>query len=153
MMFATLDDLEGQVELIVFNSSLGSSESAIEPDRVVLVKGRVDHKEPGETKLVVSEAEPFEPAADELEAARARKRPADPETLVLRINAGDLAPTLVDSLKSVFANFPGESEVLLEMETAEGVRRLRFGRDYRVSPSPGLRAELDTLLGSQAVAA
>ena len=70
MMFATLDDLEGQVELIVFNSALGSSESAIEPDRVVLVKGRVDHKEPGETKLVVAEAEPFEPAADELEAAR-----------------------------------------------------------------------------------
>jgi DNA polymerase-3 subunit alpha len=117
------------------------------------VRGRVDHKEPGETKLVVSEAEPFEPAPDELRAARARKRPADPDELVLRINAGDLAPTLLDQLKSVFANFPGEIEVLLEMQTREGVRRLRFGRDYRVSSSQGLRAELDTLLGSQAIAA
>jgi DNA polymerase III subunit alpha len=153
MMFATLDDLEGQVELIVFNSALGSSESAIEPDRVVLVRGRVDHKEPGETKLVVADAEAFEPAADELQAARARKRPAEPERLILRVNAGDLAPTLVDQLKSVFSNFPGESEVLLEMETREGMRRLRFGRDYRITPSPGLRAELDALLGPRAIAA
>ena len=53
----------------------------------------------------------------------------------------------------MFANFPGESEVMLEMQTTEGMRRLRFGRDYRISPSPGLRAELDTLLGSQAIAA
>jgi len=153
MIFATLDDLEGQVELLVFSSSLGSSESAIETDRVVLVRGRVDHKEPGETKLVVSEAEPFEPAPDELRAARARRRPAEPERLVLRISAGDLAPALVDQLKSVFSNFPGESEVLLEMETREGMRRLRFGRDYRVTPSHGLRAELDALLGPRAIAA
>jgi DNA polymerase III subunit alpha len=153
MMFATLDDLEGQVELIVFASSFGSSESAIETDRVVLVRGRVDHKEPGETKLVVAEAETFEPAADELQAARARRRPAEPERLILRVNAGDLAPTLLDQLKSVFSNFPGESEVLLEMETREGMRRLRFGRDYRITPSPGLRAELDALLGPRAIAA
>jgi DNA polymerase III subunit alpha len=153
MVFATLDDLEGQVELLVFNAALASSESALEPDRVVLVRGRVDHKEPGETKLVVAEAEAFEPAAEELRVARTNAETAEPGRLVLRVNAADLAPTLVDQLKSVFANFPGDSEVLLEMETADGLRRLRFGRDYRVSPSHGLRAELDTLLGPKAIAA
>jgi DNA polymerase-3 subunit alpha len=152
MMFATLDDLEGQVELLIFNAALSSSESILERDRIVLVKGRVDHKEPGETKLVVAEAEPFEPAADELRAART-KAAAEPERIVLRVNAAELAPTLVAQLKSVFANFPGESEVLLEMETANGLRRLRFGRDYRVTPSHGLRAELDALLGPQAIPA
>jgi DNA polymerase III subunit alpha len=153
MVFATLDDLEGQVELLVFNAALASSESALEPDRVVLVRGRVDHKEPGETKLVVAEAEAFEPGAEELRVARTNAETAEPTRLVLRVNAADLAPTLVDQLKSVFANFPGNSEVLLEMETADGLRRLRFGRDYRVSPSHGLRAELDTLLGPKAIAA
>ena len=72
---------------------------------------------------------------------------------MLRVNAGDLAPTLVEQLKAVFANFPGESEVVLEMRTREGTRRLRFGRDYRITPSPGLRSELDELLGAQAIAA
>jgi DNA polymerase-3 subunit alpha len=154
MMFATLDDLEGQVELIVFSSALEKSQEALEPDSVVLVKGRVDHKEPGETKLVVAEAEVFEPPRDELEAARRRKGTAEhPKQIVLRVNAGDLAPTLVEQLKAVFANFPGESEVMLEMRTREGTRRLRFGSDYRITASPGLRSELDELLGSQAIAA
>jgi DNA polymerase-3 subunit alpha len=152
MMFATLDDLEGRVELLVFNSALGSSAAAIEPDTVVLARGRVDHKEGGETKLVVAEAERFEPAVSELRAPR-RAPAGEPEKLVLRLAAADFAPPLLEDLKSVFANFPGESEVLLEMETREGVRRLRFGREYRVSPSHGLRAELDSLLGPDVLAA
>jgi hypothetical protein len=43
--------------------------------------------------------------------------------------------------------------VVLEMETSAGARRLRLGREYRVTPSPGLRAELHHLLGDSALAA
>jgi DNA polymerase-3 subunit alpha len=159
MMFATLDDLEGSVELLVFNAALASSAAVIEPDRVVVVRGRVDHKERGETKLVVAEAEPFEPAVSDLRAAKAARAAGpgrhggEPERLVLRIAAADFAPTLLEELKSVFANFPGETQVLLEMETRDGTRRLRFGRDYRVRASHGLRAELDSLLGPDVLAA
>ena len=39
------------------------------------------------------------------------------------------------------------------MKTREGARRLRFGSDYRVDASVGLRAELDDLLGPAAMAA
>ena len=53
----------------------------------------------------------------------------------------------------MFAVFPGESEVLLEMHTREGMRRLRFGAGYRIAPSPAFRAELDQLLGARAIAA
>jgi hypothetical protein len=42
---------------------------------------------------------------------------------------------------------------VLEMETREGARRLRFGPDYCVTPSQALRAELDHLLGPRALAA
>ena len=50
-------------------------------------------------------------------------------------------------------HFPGDAEVLLEMETSAGLRRLRFGPGYRVSPSDALRAELDDLLGPDALVA
>jgi len=49
--------------------------------------------------------------------------------------------------------FPGDCDVLLEMETQEGTRRLRFGADYGVTPSAALRAEIDQLLGPRALAA
>jgi hypothetical protein len=43
--------------------------------------------------------------------------------------------------------------VLLVMETREGGRELRFGREYRVRRSAGLDAELDALLGAGSRAA
>ena len=45
LMFATLDDLEGAVELMVFEKTLATAEAALQVDEIVLVKGRVDHKE------------------------------------------------------------------------------------------------------------
>ena len=46
-MFATVDDLEGAVELMVFEKTLAAAEAALQVDEIVLVKGRVDHKEGG----------------------------------------------------------------------------------------------------------
>ncbi len=66
MMFATLDDVEGQVEMLVFKADEAESAAVIEPDAVVLVRGRIDHKDRGETKLVVQEAERFEPDSEEI---------------------------------------------------------------------------------------
>ena len=47
MMFATLDDLEGQVELLVFNSAYAANAEKVDVDKIVIVRGRVDHKEAG----------------------------------------------------------------------------------------------------------
>ena len=43
MMFATLDDLEGSIEMLVFGKALAEYEGALGVDEVVLVRGRVDH--------------------------------------------------------------------------------------------------------------
>jgi DNA polymerase-3 subunit alpha len=169
MMFATLDDLEGQVEMLIFNSAYASNESKVGVDRRVIVRGRVDHKERGETKLVVQEIEPFEPTSEEIAAAGeppadlANARPrtgttgrngaATLESLILKVDARDCDESLIGDLKSVLEHFPGQTEVLLEMETSTGPRRLRFGSGYRVSTSVALRAELDQLLGPDALVA
>src|SRR6476619_2406005 len=47
MMFATLDDVEGQVEMLVFKADQSESATVIAPDAVVLVRGRLDHKDRG----------------------------------------------------------------------------------------------------------
>jgi DNA polymerase-3 subunit alpha len=152
VMFATLDDLDGTVELFVRDAA-GEAAAAIEVDRVLVVRGRIDHKNRGETSLVVAEATPFEPSAGELDAARRASRGDKPEPFIIRLDAGRLDALLLGDLKAVFAVFPGECEVVLEMRTREGVRRLRFGSGYRIDPSPAFRAELDQLLGARAIAA
>ncbi len=153
VMFARLDDLEAQVELFVRDAA-GEVAAAVELDRVVVIRGRVDHKGRGDTSLVVAEAEIFEPGPDELATARAKAAAkVDPAQFILRVNAAEFGPTLVDELKVIFEGFPGQSEVLIEMTTREGPRRLRFGADYKVSPSHALRAQVHELLGPRAIAA
>jgi DNA polymerase-3 subunit alpha len=165
MMFATLDDLEGQVEMLIFNSAYAANESHVAVDKRVIVRGRLDHKERGETKLVVQEIEPFEPTPEELAAAgnpppvdlaagrRARRGTAGVEPVVIKVDAHTCDEHLIAELKALLEHFPGQTEVLLEMGTAAGPRRLRFGSGFRITLSGSLRAELDELLGPEALVA
>jgi DNA polymerase III subunit alpha len=154
MMFATLDDVEGQVEMLVFKADQAESAGAIETDAVVLVRGRIDHKERGETKLVVQEAERFEPDGEEIaRASAAAAAPAEP--LRLTVDAASLRrPGMFDQLKEVFEHHKGEADVHLAIRGEDGKpTEVRLGNGYRVRPSSGLRAELDQVLGTDALAA
>ena len=51
MVFLRLDDVTGGIECVVFNSTYAPSRELCVADRILIVKGRVDHKE-GETKLI-----------------------------------------------------------------------------------------------------
>jgi DNA polymerase III subunit alpha len=147
MMFATLDDVEGQVEMLVFKADQAESAAVIAPDAVVLVRGRIDHKERGETKLVVQEAERFEPDAEEISRATATAS-APAEAFEVIVDAALVSPTLVEELKAVLEHHKGEADVHLAIRTAAGEsKRLLLGDGYRVRPSSGLRAELGHILG------
>jgi DNA polymerase-3 subunit alpha len=118
-------------------------------DSIVLVRGKVDHKDRDTTCLIVQQVERFEPTPEEVAEAReqAARQPALPSALRLRLDATALAASVLSELKDVLAGFPGESEVVIELSTSVGDRRLRLGPDFRVAHSPGLHAELDALLG------
>jgi DNA polymerase III subunit alpha len=150
MAFATLDDVEGQVEMLVMGKAYEGSIEFLGADAIVVARGRLDHKGRGDTKLVAQELELFQPSEDEVAKARAAKEPG---IVPIRIDAAQFGVSLVDELKTIFEHFPGNAEVELEMETREGIRRLRFGKDYRVRPCPALDAELDALLGAGSRAA
>jgi DNA polymerase III subunit alpha len=153
MMFATLDDVEGQVEMLVFKADQAESAAVIQPDAIVVVRGRLDHKDRGETKLVVQEAQRFEPDSEEIaKAGKIATVPSGP--LELPIDPARLAiPGLVDELKAVFEHHKGEADVHLVIETSAGTRKVRLGSEYRVRPSVGLRNEIDQVLSTYALAA
>ena len=155
MMFATLDDLEGTVELLVFGKVLAAAEETLAPDRIVTVRGKVDHRDATSTCVIAQEVATFAPTDEEVAAAERSAAAAVTARapLRLRLDAGRLPAGVIADLKHLLADFPGEAEVVLEMRTAAGARRLRLGPEYRVTPSSSLRASLDQLLGDAALAA
>ena len=144
MMFATLDDLEGAVEMVVFAKSVEECGHVIESDGVVLARGRVEHKDGGEIKLVVDDVTCFEPTPREIEAAATMP---DIEPLAKRLTievAATVPETFLDDLKELCRNNPGDHE----LELVVGRRTLRLGEDYRVASSGSCLAELDQLPGT-----
>ena len=160
MMFATLDDLAGSVELLVFGKALAEHEVALAVDEVVLVKGRVDHKEAGKTCLVAQAVVAFAPSPEEIEHARAqasataRTATALAQPMHLRIIAADLSENTIEDLRQLIEDCRGTAEVFVEIDRSDGTtRRVRLGEDYRVQHTPTLRAELEHALAPVASAA
>ncbi len=138
MVFLRLDDLAGSAEVVVFNSVYAEARELCEVDRVLLVTGRVDHKQEGETKLLAREVRAFEAAPERREVR-------------LRIDARRAPAGLIRELAGLVREFPGEARVVVSLETSEGRRMLSFGPEYRVHPAPDFFAEVKALLGEAAV--
>ena len=142
MMFATLDDLEAQVEVIVFNSALEANGSKLDVDKMVILRARVDHKDQGETKLVVQDVEAFEPTPEEVEEAREKAANAPPPVarrITLEL-AGSVSASFLEELKERVAHHRGDHE----LELLVGERRLVLGDDFRVSPR--FKTDIEDLL-------
>ena len=133
MAFATLDDVEGQVEMLVIGKAYEESRSRSAVDSVVVVRGRLDHKERGQTKLVVQELEVFQPSEDEVARARAARTPGP---VIRRVTPPSFGASLIEELKSLSSSSRGDRDDP-GMETREGLRRLQFGEDYRVQALRG----------------
>jgi DNA polymerase III subunit alpha len=116
------------------------------------VRGRVDHKEAGKTCLVVQTVEAFAPSQEELDraqgqadaAARTATNLAQPIHMCVALSA--LSDAAIDELKQAIEDFPGAAEILLDIDTPTGTRRLRLGEAYRVQHTSTLLAELEHAL-------
>ena len=147
MAFVTLDDLEGQVEVLIFNSAYASNSDKLDMGKVLLIRGRVDHPERGTTKLIAQDVELFEPSEDEVEEARKLGEVAPlRRRIVLEVDGGaDVA--FLEDLKHVVCGAKGDCELWLKV----GERTLVLGEEFRVSPN--CRHELAELAGVLSLAA
>ncbi|HZQ64372.1 MAG TPA: DNA polymerase III subunit alpha [Gaiellaceae bacterium] len=137
MVFLRLEDLSGSAEAVVFNSVYAASRDLCEPDRILVVKARVDHKE-GESKLIAIEVSEFEAYVA-------------PTEVRLRVDARRAPAGTLRELGHVVRDYPGEAKVLLALETSDGPKTLELGPGYRVAPVPDFYAEVKALLGEAAV--
>jgi DNA polymerase-3 subunit alpha len=138
MAFVGLEDVTGSVEVVAFNSTYAAARELLVPDAVLIVKGRVDHKQQGETKLVALEVSAFEaiPVRHEVR---------------LKVDARSAPAGVIRELAHVVRDFPGEAPVYVDLVTSLGPKLLELGPEYRVNPAPDFFAEVRHLLGEAAV--
>ena len=134
MAVFTLEDLRASTEVMVFPKTMQEHGHKLADDVVVCVKGRVDKRDDA-PKLIAMEIDVFEPVTT-----------APP--LRLSLSPNGLQPGLVDQLKALLHEHPGESEVFIAVSPRQTVR---LPPDFCVDASTQLLAELRVLLGPDAV--
>ena len=139
MAFCELDDITDSAEIVVFASTWETCRSVLLPDAIVLVKARADRRSESEVKLIAMEVAPFEAVADE-------------GIVKLRIDARAALASLVEDLRLLIGEYPGDAPVELEIATSDGPKVLRFGAGYRVRPDGDFMAEARALLGDAVLA-
>jgi len=159
MAYATLEDLTGSVDVVLFPRVFEQTRLLFEPDKVVVVLGKVDARA-GSTRASGAAASPVEPEMEaEVETASVVADMAwlwdDPDCspvsrrqlVHVRIPSGDAG--LADRLESVLARHPGTDEVVLHVVV--GSREVIVNADrYHVLAGPALAAEIDELVGQAA---
>ena len=138
---ATLEDLRGTVELLVFPQALQQLRDVLKADAALLVKGRVRHEENSRTKVVVNDAKTLESAVN---GARTELR--------IRVTLSESTFSLIEELEKVLGASPGDSPVVFELtRPGDFLARLRPRRPRAVKADAKLLARLRALCGEASV--
>ncbi len=138
MVFLALDDPTGGGEVVVFNSTYATARELCVTDRILVIKGRIDHKQQGETKLIAMEVSAFEAVQERTE-------------IRFKLDARSARAGLIKDLAHLVKDYPGPSMVFVSLETSLGPKTLALGPDYRVAIDTDFLTEARTLLGADAI--
>jgi DNA polymerase-3 subunit alpha len=134
MAVFTLEDLQSSCEVMVFPKTMTEHGHKLADDVAVCVKGRVDKRDEA-PKLIAMEIDVFEGITDGAPPLRIRLAPTR------------LTDKLIERLKGILVEHPGESQVFMHL----GEQVLRLPDQFCVDATNGLVGELRVLLGPDAL--
>jgi DNA polymerase-3 subunit alpha len=126
-----LEDLQSQIECMVFPKTMHEVGHLLDDDAVLIVTGRVDTRD-DQPKLVAMGVEIFDGITDGAPPLR------------LKVPPQQLSERLLAKLRGLLDQFPGESEVFLHLGDGPVVR---LPSKFNVGVTPGLIGEIRVLFG------
>jgi DNA polymerase-3 subunit alpha len=132
-----LEDLEGSVETLVFPEAYKKAAGRLADDQVVLVSARAEIQDDGRAKLLASEVLPLEQA-----------KLADARYVTIRVPVLGWEREKGERLRDILGAHRGDCPVTLELvRPGSWAVAVAPSARYRVRPDPGLREEVEALLG------
>jgi len=131
---ATLEDLDGAIEVMFFPNTYAECAAVLADDAVVIVKGRLDRRDES-PKLVAREV-----TAPDMSSGQSGP-------FVVSLPVQRCVTPVVDRLHEVLCSHPGLAEVHLRLCNGRRTTVVKLDDKLRVNPSPSLLADLKQLLG------
>ena len=140
MAIITLEDLWGQVEVVVFSKDLEKYQAQLVPESLVFFKGRVDRRRE-EPSLKATEVTPMELGDERLSSS-----------VLLRVNCVGAEACLLKRIRDTINRFRGDRTVLIEMLTTGNLKvTLRANGRTGVTPTADFCRAMEAVLGEGSV--
>ncbi len=153
MVFITLEDLEGTVEVIVFPKVYEECKELIKKDEIVIIEGRLDVAE-GKIKLIAEKVSPLNKYLKNKKSTLKVKKEMYQnilEELHLEINAYKNTPDLLIKLKEIFCTYSGKSQIIIHFKEKEKTILHIIGKEFSVNINDKLIKEIRNILGNNKV--
>lgn len=133
MAILKIEDMEGEVEAVVFPSSYAALGNLIKEGEVVFVKGKVNFRD-GDPKIVVNDMTHINGIYNAIKA--------------INVDITKMGSERFDELKKKLRIFPGKIPIYLKLntKTQKGVKIL-VGEDLHVTPNDHLMNDIKELVG------
>ncbi len=133
MAIIGLEDMEGQMELVIFPSSYQKMSAYLKESMVVVVKGKVSFRD-GFPKMMAEEMAGIDEVYDLIKT--------------VHVDLSQVGKIGFEKLKEKLVRFPGKVPVYLQVDTKnyKSVQVL-VGKDLYVTPSEVLMEEIKSLVG------
>lgn len=130
----TLEDMTGDVEMLVFSNVYAEYMGLLVEDTIVSVNAKVDKRESEAPKLIALDFKLLDVSATS-------------HPVVINIVAQTLNPQLLNRLKEVLHHHQGGTEVQFRLINGSRVTALKINEQFRVEPTPAFFGDLKALLG------
>jgi DNA polymerase-3 subunit alpha len=139
---ATLEDLEGSIEVKFFQKAYAQFAERLADDIVVVVSGRLSRSDNGGVSVFAQDMKRLEITAD----------PTKSSPLEITLPAGRVNEAIASKLRAVLTAHPGAAPVHLRLTDANRATLVALGQGLRVAKSDPLYADLKAALGAGCVA-
>ena len=137
MAVFVLEDLQGQAEVVMFPETLSKFAHLLEQDRVVFVKGKIDHRRE-KPNIFAAELITPDQVTEKLVA-----------TVRITLNARDVTKHKIAEIKTVCQHHRGPSTLYLTVTTEKATVHAKADKLLSVTPSPEFCREITQLVGPE----
>jgi DNA polymerase-3 subunit alpha len=140
MAILRLEDLSGDVEVLVFPKAYVKSASAIKEDKIVFIKGKLDLREES-PKLIASEIVPIEEVHERFAGG-----------IIINLITSGLKEDNLRELRQILEKSPGKTPVFLNFSDHQGRQvKMRINSAIKVKLTQDLISKLKKRYGENAV--
>jgi DNA polymerase-3 subunit alpha len=132
-----IEDLHGSAEAVLFPEAFEKYGHMIVNEAIVFLKGKLDLSS-DKPKIIVEQVISLKEARSQLS-----------QSLLIQLNETGLGDNLINDLKKILKQHPGNTPVVFEIATLSGkLHRIRAGRHFQVKINEKLTKNINKLLGN-----